>query len=40
MGRTAHIGLHANDFVASTDRLMNNVKEPERWFKGPKQAVW
>jgi hypothetical protein len=37
-GRTADIGLRANDFVGSTDRPMNNVKEPESWFKGLKQA--
>ena len=38
-GRTAHIGLRANDFVDSTDRPMNNVKEPESWVKGPKQGL-
>ena len=39
-GRTAHIGLRANDFVGSTDRPMNNAKEPETGSKGPKQAAW
>jgi hypothetical protein len=38
-GLTAHIGFSANDFVGSTDRPMNNVKEPESWFKGLKQPA-